>query len=129
MIGLMVFGILPPMRVVLALLLSIALAGLTWALLPVSVGAAAAQAPARDDDLSALPERDHERVRAAVARGEMVALSVILADAQRRHPGTVLDVELDDDEYEIEILGDDGVIRELEYSARTGALLDVEVDD
>ena len=65
----------------------------------------------------------------AVARGEMVPLSVILADAQRRHPGTVLDVELDEDEYEIEILGANGVIMELDYDARTGALLEAEVDD
>jgi hypothetical protein len=69
---------------------------------------------------SSLSDRDHERVRAAVARGEMVPLAQVLADAQRRHPGTVLEVELEDDEYEVQILGDDGVIRELEYDARTG---------
>ena len=34
-----------------------------------------------------------------------------LADAQRRHPGTVLEVELEEGEYEVEILGEDGVIR------------------
>jgi uncharacterized membrane protein YkoI len=76
-----------------------------------------------------LSARDHERVRAAVARGEMVPLAGVLADAQRRHPGQVLEVELEDDEYEVEILGDDGVIRELEYDVRTGALLEVEIED
>lgn len=78
------------------------------------------------DQLSA---RDHERVRAAVARGEMVPLADVLADAQRRHPGVVLEVELEDGEYEVEILGDDGVIRELEYDVRTGALLEVEIEN
>jgi hypothetical protein len=78
---------------------------------------------------SALSARDHERVRAAVARGDMVPLADILADAQRRYPGTVLEVELEDDEYEVEILGEDGVIFELEYDARTGQLLEVEVED
>ena len=76
-----------------------------------------------------LSGRDHERVRAAVARGEMVPLARVLADAQGRHPGKVLEVELEDGEYEVEIIGDDGVIRELEYDARTGALLEVEVED
>ena len=123
-----VFGILPPMRVFPSLLLLATVAGLAWAFAPASPAAAQAF-PANDEAAAGLPKRDHERVREAVARGEMVPLSVILADAQRRHPGTVLDVELDDGEYEIEILGADGVIMELEYDARTGALLEAEVDD
>ena len=76
-----------------------------------------------------LSARDHERVRAAVARGEMVPLADVLADAQRRHPGTVLEVELEGDEYEVEILGEDGVILELEYDAATGELLEIEVEN
>lgn len=128
MLVLTVFGILPPMRVFLSLLL-ITVAGLAWALAPASPAVAAQALPTGEEATVGLPKRDHERVREAVARGEMVPLSVILADAQRRHPGTVLDVELDEDEYEIEILGANGVIMELEYDARTGALLDAEVDD
>lgn len=76
-----------------------------------------------------LSARDHERVRAAVARGEMVPLAEVLADAQRRSPGIVLEVELEGDEYEVEILGQDGVIRELEYDVRTGALLEIEIEE
>lgn len=76
-----------------------------------------------------LSARDYERVRAAVARGEMVPLADILTDAQRLVPGAVLEVELEDGKYEVEILGDDGVIRELEYDARTGELLEIEVED
>ena len=77
---------------------------------------------------AALSQRDYERVRAAVERGDMVPLEGVLADAQRRHAGTVLEIELERGEYEVEILGDDGVIRELEYDARTGLLLEVEVE-
>ena len=106
-------GILPPMRARPALLVAL------LCLLPVSV-------PAEDATLS---QRDHERVRAAVAAGEMVPLEDVLADAQRRHAGKVLEVELEGDEYEVEILGDDGVIRELEYDVRTGELLEVEVEN
>ena len=73
--------------------------------------------------------RDHERVRAAVARGDYVPLADIIADAQRRHPGRVLEVEFENEEYEIEILGEDGRILEFEYNARTGALNEIEVED
>lgn len=78
----------------------------------------------------AAPPRDHERAREASRSGEYVSLQVILADAERRQPGRVLDVELeDDDEYEIEILRPDGVVVELDYDAKTGKFLDLERDD
>jgi uncharacterized membrane protein YkoI len=80
--------------------------------------------------VAAAPPRDHERARAAHARGDFVPLETILADAERRQPGRVVDVELeDDDEYEIEILRADGVMVELEYDARTGKLVELEVED
>jgi uncharacterized membrane protein YkoI len=78
---------------------------------------------------AAQPVRDHERARAAQARGEYVSLERILADAERREPGKIIDVELDDDEYEIEILRADGIVVELEYDARDGRLLDREIED
>lgn len=77
----------------------------------------------------AQPIPDHERARAAQARGEFVPLQRILADAVQRERGKVIDVELDDDEYEVEILRADGVVIELEYDARTGRLLEREVED
>jgi|SRR5690606_9181338 len=88
--------------------------------------APAAPAPARGAELS---PRDHERVRAAVARGEYVPLAGLIDDALARHPGEVLEVELEGHEYEIEILGADGVILEFEYDARSGELLEIEVED
>lgn len=79
---------------------------------------------------AATASRDHERARHASRRGEYVSLQVILADAEQRQPGRVLDVELDDDdEYEIEILRADGVVVELEYDAKTGRLLDIDIED
>lgn len=88
-------------------------------------GALAAQAQAQAH------ERDHERARNARTSGAYVSLQTILDDAQQREPGRVVDVELDDedDEYEIEILRDDGVVIELEYDARTGALKSREIED
>ena len=71
----------------------------------------------------------NEMVR--VAAGEFIALEDIIRSARIRFPGRVVEVELDDDddEYEIEILMDDGTKVELEYDARTGELLDVDMDD
>lgn len=72
---------------------------------------------------------DSRRARQAVRAGVFVPLERIVADAQRRHPGRVLEVDLDGDEYEIEILRADGTKVELEYDARSGALRDEEEDD
>lgn len=69
--------------------------------------------------------------RDGVRSGEFVRLERLLADAERRYPGRVIEVELDqdDDEYEIEILMRDGRVVELKYDARSGRLLKVEIDD
>lgn len=66
--------------------------------------------------------------RAEVARGGYVALETVVRDALRRYPGTLLEVELDrdDNEYEVEILLDDGMVMELEYDARSGVLRKIE---
>lgn len=72
---------------------------------------------------------DVRRAREAVQAGRHVGLESILEDALRRYPGRVLDAELDDGEYEVEILTRDGRKIELEYDARTGRLLEVDVDD
>lgn len=70
------------------------------------------------------------RLREAVQRGELASLDSILEDAQRRVPGRVVDIEfdLDDDEYEIEILDARGRVWELEYRASTGEFKDMEQD-
>lgn len=80
---------------------------------------------------SARIERDHERARQAREHGRYVPLQQILDDAERRESGRVIEIELDedDDEYEIELLRADGTVVELEYDARTGALLEREIED
>lgn len=77
------------------------------------------------------PAQQQSAVREAVRDGRFVPLEQVMADAMRRYPGKLVEVELeeDDDEYEIEILGADGVVMELEYDARTGKLRKMEVDD
>jgi hypothetical protein len=72
-----------------------------------------------------------EQLREAVRAGLALPLETILADALRRVPGKVVEVEVDleDDEYEIEILAADGIVWELEYRASSGELLEIEHDD
>ncbi len=68
-------------------------------------------------------------VRHAVQLGRLVPLAQVVDDALRRYPGTLVEVELEDNKYEIEILGEGGVVMELEYDARTGRFLDMEIED
>ncbi len=75
------------------------------------------------------PDKAQDRARDAVLRGEILPLERILAMARARHAGDVVGVELDGDEYEIEILRPDGVVVELEYDARSGRLIEEEVED
>ena len=75
------------------------------------------------------PDKSDQRAHTAVRNGQFVALEVLIKDALQRVPGEVIDVELDDDEYEIEVLDADGVVWEFEYDARSGALQDMERDD
>ena len=82
---------------------------------------------------ASLAEEDHETARRAVEQGELLPLSQILAVAQKRYPGRVLEVDLDREKgrylYEIEVLLQDGRVIELTYDGRTGELLETEIDD
>ena len=72
-------------------------------------------------------------VRSAVASGELLPLPKILALAQARVPGEMLEVELERDDgrilYEIKILASaNGRVREVKLDAHTGALIEIEDD-
>jgi uncharacterized membrane protein YkoI len=67
--------------------------------------------------------------RRAVQQGRYVPLESAVRDALKRYPGQLLEVELDDGVYEVEILRSDGVVVELDYDARSGKLLKTELDD
>lgn len=83
------------------------------------------------DTRSGLDDRAHAAAAAKAdprLRANNASLDSILADAQGRHPGRVIEVSYDDGEYDIEIRGDDGRIAEFEYSARTGRLIEIDYD-
>jgi uncharacterized membrane protein YkoI len=75
--------------------------------------------------------RDHEEVRQLRRTGKILSLETILAKHRRSYPGgQLLEAELEFEQgrhvYDLKFLGDDGVVREFEYDARTGELWHLE---
>jgi uncharacterized membrane protein YkoI len=83
-----------------------------------------------DDD--AKHAREHDAIRAALQRGEVLPLQRILAIAQEKVAGDVIEVELESKRaalvYEIKVLTQSGRVREVKIDARSGAVLSVEDD-
>ena len=80
-----------------------------------------------------LADHDHDKVRQLRNAGQILALETIIANHRRQHPGgQLLEAELEFERgryvYELKMLGDDGVVREFEYDARSGELWRVERD-
>jgi hypothetical protein len=78
-------------------------------------------------------DKEHDVIRDALHRGEVLPLAKILAIAERHVPGEVIEVELEDGKraaliYEIKILTPTGRVREIEIDARTGNVLKIEDD-
>jgi uncharacterized membrane protein YkoI len=65
--------------------------------------------------------------------GEIMPLEEILKNVRRTYTGRILEVELENEKgrviYELEILGDDSIVREIYIDAKSGELLSVEEDD
>lgn len=71
---------------------------------------------------------DQREARLGVQQGRYVPMERVIRDALRRHPGQLLEAELDDGKYEVEILRGDGAVVELDYDATSGKLLKTELD-
>jgi len=76
---------------------------------------------------------DHERAKQLRDSGDIVALEIILQKAQEKHPGKVLEVELETEHdsvvYEIEVLDARGVVWEIKFDARNGEFIKSEKED
>ena len=99
------------------------------------LGVLGASAPpgVADDKKHQRRQREHQAVREALRRGEVLPLVKILAIANQEVPGDVIEVELEQEDdhalvYEIKILTSTGRVREVEIDARTGAVLKIEDD-
>ena len=81
----------------------------------------------------AMADDDYIEARRLLDSGEILPLEVILKSVRQIFPGKVLEVELEKEGhqivYEIEILGDDGVIKEIDIDAKTGKQLFSKEDD
>ena len=78
-----------------------------------------------------LASSDHDLARQALEAGEILPLDKILASVTLKHPGQVLEVELEQDRYqgkkiwiyEIKSVTKDGRLMKLEVDAKTGEVL------
>ncbi len=74
-----------------------------------------------------LADDDHMEARRLLDSGKILPFEVILKNVRQTHPGKILEVELDKEDgriiYEVEILGQDGVVKEVYINAKTGEVL------
>ena len=75
----------------------------------------------------AVGDDDHDGLRDALARDELVSFRSIFDWIEQRYDGRVLEVELEDDDdmlvYEVDLLTPGGHKIEFEFDARSGALI------
>ncbi|HED16653.1 MAG TPA: peptidase M4 [Gammaproteobacteria bacterium] len=83
--------------------------------------------------VAVLAGEDHDEARRLLKSGDIMSLEQILERLRPDYPGKVIEIELDHDSgkrvYEIEMLGSDGIVRELIIDATTGTLLRTERED
>jgi len=78
--------------------------------------------------------RQHDIVREALRRGEILSLQRIMAIVEKHVPGDILEIELEGPKkgrpmiYEIKVLTETGRVREIKLDARTGMVLSSEDD-
>ena len=81
---------------------------------------------------SALAEDDHDRALLLRHKGEIMPLAEILQRLAGKYPGQALEVELEERKphpvYEIELLGEDGVVREITIDAVNGNIIAAKED-
>jgi len=83
--------------------------------------------------LTVADEDDQQRALRLRETGAVLPLAQIVERIQRRHPGRVLEVEMQQEQgrwvYEIELLAADGEVWEVEVDAASGELLERERED
>ncbi|ODC04355.1 hypothetical protein BFW38_13245 [Terasakiispira papahanaumokuakeensis] len=76
---------------------------------------------------------DQSEARALVAAGKIMPLNDLLNLYPRRLRGQLLDLELEREDgrvvYELEVLDHDGIVREIQLDAETGALISEEIEE
>ena len=82
---------------------------------------------------ASLADDDYGNARKLVESGTILSLEQILDHLDTRAEGKILEVEFEREDghyiYEIEILDDSGLVRELEVDAVSGEILKIELED
>jgi len=80
-----------------------------------------------------LADNDHIEARRLLEAGEILPLEAILKNVREKFPGNILEVKLESEDkeivYEVEVLGNDNVVREIYINAKTGKVLSSKEDD
>ncbi len=108
-----------------------ALLALPLVTLPASRAAAQSAtetAPPAEDEA-----QDQEIARKALENKEILPLSAVLAKVEGKVPGDIVEIELERKKgqwiYEIEVIGEDGRVSDVDVDARTGAVINVAPDE
>ena len=76
---------------------------------------------------------DYIEARELLQSGKILSLETILKRVRQEHPGKVLEVEFEKEGgkivYEIEILSDKGIVKEIYVDAESGNILSAKEDD
>ena len=76
---------------------------------------------------------DYIEAKHLLKSGEILPLEIILENVRKSYPGKILDVELEKKDknivYEIEILTENGIVKELYINARNGTLISIKDDN
>lgn len=82
---------------------------------------------------AAFADDDHIEAKRLLETGQILPLEDLLKNLRQTLPGKVLEIELEREDhqivYEVELLGEDGVIKEVYINARTGKVISIKEDD
>lgn len=82
---------------------------------------------------SILTAKDHNQALDLVKSGDIIPLATILKKLQTIEQGQVIEVELEKKKkrliYEIELVNNDGIVKEYIFDAKTGELLAKKIED
>ena len=82
---------------------------------------------------AAFADDDYMEAKRLLETGEILPLEDLLKNLRQIFPGKILEIELEREDhqivYEVELLGKDGIVREIYINARTGKVLSIKEDD
>lgn len=82
---------------------------------------------------AAFADDDYMEAKRLLETGEILPLEDLLKNLRQTFPGKILDIELEREDhqivYEVELLGKDGIVKEIYINAKTGKVLSIKEDD